>query len=255
MNQGRYLMQQTIQNYNSIFWNQIKYYDLTDSNLLRKVIHSFEVARNCFSIACNTHLNEKERNLCYLIGLFHDIGRFEQWVQYKTYDDNKSVDHGELSYNILSDHSYGKLLNLNKSELDIFKEAIRYHTKPYLGEDANIIKFNNILKNSDAFANIVSTANGMQQMTASKNGVSNEILEDFKNRKFLKFYSPKTKLDRCLMLAACCYYINDKFIRKIIAESNYIGVIYDTFSKYLTKRDKEIFKKLLIDLETDYLNI
>ena len=247
-------MKQIIQNYNNVFWNEIKHYDLTDSNLLRKAIHSFDVAKNCFSIACNKNLSEKERNLCYLIGLFHDIGRFEQWIKYKTYDDNKSVDHGDLSYNILSNLKYKELLNLNKAEYRIFKESICYHTKPYLGDDVDIIKFNNILKNSDAFANVVTTANGMQQMTVSKNGVTKEILDDFNNRKFLKFYSPKTKLDRCLMLAACCYYINDKFIRKTIIESNYIGIIFECFSKYLTQQDKEIFKKAIINLETDYLN-
>lgn len=248
-------MNQTIQNYNNIFWNQIKDYDLTDSNLLRKAIHSFDVAKNCFSMACNKNFNKKERNLCYLIGLFHDIGRFKQWVNYKTYDDNKSVDHGDLSYEILSNPTYKQVLNLSKSEYHILKESIRYHTKPYLGKDANIIKFNYILKDSDAFANVITTANGIQQMTVSKNGVTKEILEDFEHRKFLKFYSPKTKLDRCLMLTACCYYINDKFIRKIIAESNYIEIIYESFSKYLTQRDKEIFKKTIDSLKMDYLNL
>jgi HD superfamily phosphohydrolase YqeK len=248
-------MEQTIQNYNNIFWNEIKNYDLTDSNLLRKAIHSFDVAKNCFSLACNMNLNEKERNLCYLIGLFHDIGRFEQWTKYKTYDDNKSVDHGELSYNILSNPTYKQVLTLSKSEYHILKESIRYHTKPYCGEDVDIIKFNNILNNSDAFANVITTANGMQQMTVSKNGVTKEILDDFNNRKFLKFYSPQTKLDRCLLLTACCYYINHIYIRNIIIESNYIGIIYETFSKYLTQQDKKIFKKALTDLETDYLNM
>ena len=248
-------MEQVIQNYNSIFWSKIKKYDLNEPNLLRKAIHSFDVARNCFSIACNRKLNEKERNLCYLIGLFHDIGRFEQWVKYKTYDDNKSIDHGELSYNILGDMIDKKLLKLTKSECYILKESIRYHTKPYQGKDINIIKFNNILKDSDSFANVISTANGMQQMTVSKNGVTKEILDDFNNRKFLKFHSPKTKLDRCLMLTAGCYYIKDKYIRKMIVESNYIGIIYESFSKYLTPRDKEIFKIALNKLKTNYLNI
>ena len=92
-------------------------------------------------------------------------------------------------------------------------------------------------------------------MTVSKNGVSKEILDDFKNRKFLKFHSPKTKLDRCLLLTACCYYINDSFIRKIILESNYIDIIYETFSKYLTQRDKDVFKKAIGELKIDYLNL
>ena len=45
-------MKQIIQNYNNVFWNEIKHYNLADSNLLRKAIHSFDVAKNCFSMAC-----------------------------------------------------------------------------------------------------------------------------------------------------------------------------------------------------------
>ncbi len=94
-------MKKTIQNYNHNFWDVVKKYDLNESNLFRKFIHSFYVAKNCFTIACNKKMNQKERNICYLMGLFHDIGRFEQWVKYKTYDDVKSEDHGDLSYSIL----------------------------------------------------------------------------------------------------------------------------------------------------------
>ncbi len=246
-------MEQTIQNYNSIFWKLIKRYDLSESNLLRKVIHSFDVAQNCFTIACNKKLKENDRNLCYLMGLLHDIGRFEQWTKYKTYDDNKSVDHGEISHNILSKMDYQGYFNLSEKEFYTIKEAIRFHTKPYLGKDKNVIKFNNILLDGDAFANVISTANGMQQMTSSSNGVSDEILNDFIHKKFLKAYSPQTKLDRCLMLTACCYYVKNKFIRKIILDANYIEAIYERFSKYLTNADKTTYRKAIDNLLTNYI--
>ena len=77
-------------------------YDTDNSNILRKIIHSFAVADNCFAIACKFGLNENERNFSYLLGLFHDLGRFEQWKLYQTYNDQKSVDHGDLSYKIIS---------------------------------------------------------------------------------------------------------------------------------------------------------
>ena len=55
-------MEQVIQNYNQLFWSLIKDYNLGEPNLLRKVIHSFDVARNCFAVACNRQFNERERN-------------------------------------------------------------------------------------------------------------------------------------------------------------------------------------------------
>ena len=95
-------MKQVIQEYNVLFWNFVNKYDTNNTNILRKVIHSFQVADICFSIACQKGLDESKRNFCYLMGLFHDLGRFEQWKIYNTYDDNKSVDHGDLSACVLS---------------------------------------------------------------------------------------------------------------------------------------------------------
>ena len=120
-------MEQVIQNYNNIFYEFVKSYDLNDSNLLRKAIHSYEVARNCFSIASREGMDVKERNLCYLMGLFHDIGRFKQWEVYKTYDDVKSIDHGELSSFILKEL---KLWYLIKSfEYLLYRDPKKiYHT-------------------------------------------------------------------------------------------------------------------------------
>lgn len=246
-------MEQVIQNYNNIFYNHIKNYDLSNSNLLRKLIHSYEVARNCFEIASRHGLNVKERNFCYLMGLFHDIGRFKQWEMYQTYDDAKSVDHGDLSYYVLEGLKSDDLFGISKEESDILKEAIKFHTKPYKGRDENVIKFNNILKNADAFSNALSTASGMQQMTVSENGVTKEILDKFNNKELLVGISPLNKLDRCLMLTACCYYVNDQYLKEKIMENRYIDIIYETFSKYLIEEEKAIYFEAISRLKENFL--
>ena len=67
-------MTQIIQNYNNIFWKQIKNYDLNESNILRKVIHSFDVAKTCFEVACNKKLNIKKRWNCstaFINGMYY----------------------------------------------------------------------------------------------------------------------------------------------------------------------------------------
>ena len=120
-------MKQVIQNYNNKFYKYVSSYDLNDNNLLRKMIHSYEVARNCFSIASREGMNEKQRNFCYLMGLFHDIGRFKQWQIYHTYDDAKSVDHGDLSCDMLDEFDYEKLFGFSKVEYNLLKESIKFH--------------------------------------------------------------------------------------------------------------------------------
>lgn len=238
----------TIQTYNQIFWDMATKYDTTNSNILRKIIHSYSVAENCFKIACKFKLDKKERELCYLMGLFHDIGRFEQWKLYQTYNDKLSVDHGDLGAEILSKLNCD-LFDISKEDFVVMINAIKYHTKPYDGSDEKIKFYNEIIKNADALANVITTANGAQQMTVDADGVSQQILEDFKNLKPLWIYSPKTKLDRALMLTACSYYVKFEFLRREILQNNYIDIMFQTFSQYLNDEDKQKYKQAVDTLK------
>ena len=242
-------MRQIIQEYNSFFWDFTLKYDTQNTNIQRKVIHSYEVARNCYAIASYLGLSENARNLSYLIGLLHDVGRFEQWKLYQTYNDKKSIDHGDLSFDLLKDMNLENKLQLSNKDVHTLLLSIKYHTKPYNGSDGSVILFNDILKNADAFSNVLTTANGAQQMTEENNGVSQEILDDFLQCLPLYIYSPKTKLDRALMLSACCYYVKYDFLREQIIKCRYIDNIYQTFSKYLNSEDKEIYFNALKQLE------
>ena len=110
-----------------------------------------------------------------------------------------------------------------------------------------------MIKNADAYSNVTTTANGAQPMTMSENGVTENILEDFKNLKPLWIYSPQTKLDRALMLTACSYYVKYDFLREDILKKNYIDIMFETFSQYLDFNDKEIYKNAVDTLKSKYL--
>lgn len=245
-------MIQYIQEYNKMFWDFVINYDTNNSNILRKIIHSYLVADRCFMIACNFKLSERERNFSYLLGLFHDLGRFPQWEKYQTYNDKKSVDHGDLSSEIVEKMD-NKKLYITEEEKYILVQAIKYHTKPYLGSDEKVIFYNEMIKNADAFSNVLTTANGAQQMTVEQEGVTESILNDFVELKPLWIYSPNTKLDRALMLTACSYYVKYGFLRKEIIENNYIDVMYSTFSKYLNETDKSIYLNAIEKMKKTYI--
>ena len=246
-------MKQVIQDYNMIFMSMVNKYDMKDSNIVRKVIHSYDVAKICYSIASNLNMNEEERNFCYLIGLFHDIGRFKQWTIYKTYNDKESVDHGELSKDVLDELDCNELFCIDSDKEYILKESIRYHTKEYEGNDNNLKKYIKIIKNADAYSNVFSTASGMQQIFTSEEGYNVELLNDFYKQNKLHKYSYKSKLDRSLMLAACLYYVEYDFLRNEIINNNYFENIYESFSKYLNEEESSIYKKALYDLKKSYL--
>ena len=56
----------------------VKAYDINNGRIRVKIEHTYKVAENSKQIAKSLNLNEEEQKLAELIGLLHDIGRFEQ---------------------------------------------------------------------------------------------------------------------------------------------------------------------------------
>lgn len=79
----------------------VNHYDLSVPAIERKYKHSLRVMKFAIDIAKSLNLTEDEIILAAKAGLLHDIGRFEQWTQYCTYNDLKSIDHADLGVEIL----------------------------------------------------------------------------------------------------------------------------------------------------------
>ena len=71
-----------IENAKKVFREYIKNYDLNYGKIALKVAHILRVSSISKRIAIALNLNEEDINLAELIGLLHDIGRFEQIKQY-----------------------------------------------------------------------------------------------------------------------------------------------------------------------------
>lgn len=66
-------------------WIQyVKQFDLKEKRLLEQFHHTFRVMEYSMEIARALHLKEEEIELIGVMGLLHDIGRFEQWTRYQT---------------------------------------------------------------------------------------------------------------------------------------------------------------------------
>ncbi|HKM33777.1 MAG TPA: HD domain-containing protein [Lachnospiraceae bacterium] len=83
------------------FQTYTKHYDITDEKIHLKVVHTYRVASLSEQIARNIQLSESDIELAWLIGMLHDIGRFEQLRRYDTFMDAESVDHAALGVEIL----------------------------------------------------------------------------------------------------------------------------------------------------------
>jgi putative nucleotidyltransferase with HDIG domain len=123
--------------------------DFIQEHLDLKAEHTFRVVENIYQIARNSGLNEDEITTAKLIALVHDIGRFEQFIKYRTFDDSQSVNHAELGVQILK--KTGFLKELDKvSELLVY-EAIMNHNVSKLDEgiDKNVLHFARLIRDAD----------------------------------------------------------------------------------------------------------
>lgn len=111
------------------FMNYANNYDKENRKIILKISHSFRVMEQSKKIAESLSLDDEQVNLATLIGLLHDIARFEQMRRFGTYVDSKSIDHGDLGAEILSDKNFiRKFIDEDKYDYIIIT-AIKNHNK------------------------------------------------------------------------------------------------------------------------------
>ena len=130
----------------------IKYtekYDLNNENIERKQKHSIRVMKISKKIAEGLNLTQEEVDIATLIGLLHDIARFEQYTKYHTFKDSESVDHGELGVEILN-RDIRKYIETDQYD-EIIKLAVKNHNKYKIQEDLNLKQklFAQIIRDAD----------------------------------------------------------------------------------------------------------
>lgn len=94
-------------------------------NIALKIEHTYNVCKNIVEIAKGSSLSDDQIALAESLALFHDIGRFPQYAEYKTFRDAVSVNHGLLGSKILTN---GNILNsLSHYEQQLIVQAVRFH--------------------------------------------------------------------------------------------------------------------------------
>lgn len=133
------------------FDKYVSNYDFEDENIKLKYNHSIRVMNLMIKYAELLGFSEEDIEIAKLIGLLHDIGRFEQLKVYHTYVDLKSVDHADYSIVQLFDKDEIKLFTDKEEWYPVIDFAIRYHNKKELPEcsDDRVLRFANLIRDVD----------------------------------------------------------------------------------------------------------
>lgn len=83
------------------FAEYVRNYDPSDEKIKLKIDHTYRVAGLCQRIAESLGLSEPDVDIAWLLGMLHDIGRFEQIRRFGTFSDAQSVDHAEFGADLL----------------------------------------------------------------------------------------------------------------------------------------------------------
>ncbi len=118
------------------FDDYVSNYDAHDVNVSLKIAHTYRVADIAEKVADSVGA---DADFSWLLGLLHDIGRFEQLRRYGTFIDRKSVDHAELGADILFQEGLIDRFTIDDIDIDewekVTETAIRLHNKLSLPDD------------------------------------------------------------------------------------------------------------------------
>lgn len=129
-------------------------YDSSDEKIKLKINHTYRVADFCDSISDSIGLTGDDKEIAWLLGMLHDVGRFEQVKRYGTFSDSQSVDHAEFGADLLfaegllEDYVPGLLADPEK---DLIELAIRQHNKYRIveGLSERELMFSRIIRDAD----------------------------------------------------------------------------------------------------------
>lgn len=94
-------------------------------NMALKEKHTYHVCSNILEIGRGESLDTDRMLIAETAALLHDVGRFEQYRQFKTFRDGSSVNHAELGAQIIED--YEVLSPLFPHERDIIAHSVEFH--------------------------------------------------------------------------------------------------------------------------------
>lgn len=210
-------------------------YNPADPKIKLKIDHTYRVATFCDSIARSLNLSDEDRDIAWLCGMLHDLGRFEQIKRYGTFNDSQSIDHAKLSADLLfeehlaDDYVYGFEQDAMRPVIEL---AIRSHSAYRLPEkiSAREKMFCDILRDADKIdifrVNIDTSPEEIYNVTTEelKNSqVSPEVMQCFDEEHAVLRSLKKTAIDNYVAHMALTFELVYPKSRQLVYEQGYLA--------------------------------
>lgn len=240
-----------------VFKEYIKSYNPEDGKIKIKIAHIERVSQIAKKLAEELGLDKEDVKLAELIGLLHDIGRFEQIRVYNTFLDKDSIDHGEYAIKVLyEDRLIKKFLDTDKYD-NIIKKSILNHNRAKieqgLSEKENL--HSRIIRDADKMDIFYVLTTGDKKELYGKledEKITNNIYEQFLKDKLINYNDLKTNVDLLVAQFTYVYDFNFKQSLAFIKKNQYIEKLYNRFefkNEETKQRMKVVYDELIKYLE------
>ncbi|MBL7031894.1 MAG: HD domain-containing protein [Nitrospira sp.] len=229
-------------------------------NIILKIEHTRNVRKNILQIAEGLSLSKDRMRLAETAALFHDIGRFPQYAEYKTFRDAISLSHGLLGKKTLIKE--GVLERLPEDERELILKVVNFHgafsiPTTFEGETVLFLKMLRDADKVDIFRVFLEYYESPPEERASATafGVpdspecSEIMLTNLHNREVASYMHIKTENDFKLMKLSWIYALNfDESIRmlqergliekliSLLPQTDEIKAAMDVLRNYINER-------------------
>ena len=222
------------------FKNFINQYDEQPGFNL-KVVHTYHVSSNAKELATNLNLSQEDIDLAELIGLLHDIGRFEELKVMNGFDSVK-FDHAQYGVKMLFEDNLIREFIDDSSYDEIIKNAIGNHSRLKIDEtlDERSMLHSKIIRDADKLDNYrVKVDESIEEIFAGKvnskeevenSPISDKVYETLKQEKCIDIHDRVYPLDYWLCVLAFTFDLNFKETFQIVKDNDYINRIMDRFT-------------------------
>lgn len=231
-----------------------EYKDKSDLGFELKIVHTYHVAENAKKIAQELNLSKEDIELAELIGILHDIGRFEELKITKELNSVKFDHAGHGSKMLFEKGMIRKFIEDNQYD-NIIKRAIENHSKLEIEKDLDerTLLHSKIIRDADKIDNyrvkkdekveaiFPKRVNKKEDMEESK--MSDKVYNTILDKKCVDIHDRVTPLDFWVCILAFTFDLNFDVSYKIVKENDYINVLVDRF-KYRDEETKNRMEKV-----------
>lgn len=247
-------MQNSKNNYEIEFENYISNFDINNPRIKLKIFHMYEVKKIAKTVAYMLCLPKKDVELAEFLGLYHDIGRFEQVKQYGTFYDEKSIDHAAFGAQILEKDGLIKKMypGLSDEDYEILLCAIKYHNKFKLTKD---MPHSNhylcrIIRDADKIDIYRSMSDEEFQnlffdFDKENSVISEEVKKTFYSNLAIPKALVKTRADNLVMKIAFVFDFNYNVSKDLLLRYGYLGDFVQAFLSAKTVKNTEISTQIM----------